>query len=61
MKMYTKPSIEVKKFDVEDIIQTSGVVGTYDELSDRAKTIYNAYADDTNTDVTEKQVVEFHW
>ncbi len=46
MKTYIKPSLEVKKFDVEDIIQTSsggGTVVNYEALSQEGQELYKAY------------------
>lgn len=66
MKNYVKPSIELTKFDVEDIITVSGsnpgnpgVVGGQDALSTDAAAIYNAagYAEAEKA----ANIVEFQW
>ncbi len=58
MKNYVKPSIELNRFDVEDIITVSGQIGTMETLSADTKTVYEAYVAD-NTPAS--AVVEFHW
>ncbi len=57
MKTYIKPSFEVKKFDVEDIIQTSGTVVNYEALSEEGKALYDAYTGQEGT--TEGNYLEF--
>ena len=41
MRNYVKPSIELNKFDVEDIITVSGIIKTADELTPEAAAIYD--------------------
>ena len=63
MKNYVKPSIELNKFDVEDIITVSGTIGNKESMSEEAKAIYATYLEDM--DMTEEQgaanLVEFQW
>ena len=66
MKNYVKPSIELTKFDVEDIITVSGanpgnpgVVGGEAALSTDAAAIYNAAGIATEDKAT--NFVEFEW
>ncbi len=59
MKNYVKPSIELTKFNVEDIITASGVAGTKSELTGTADSIYTEYL---KTGATEQSTfVEFEW
>ncbi len=59
MKMYTKPSLEVKKFDVEDIIQTSGM-GTFGGKENLTTAGAALYEEAVGTDVAEN-IIEFEW
>ena len=67
MKNYVKPSIELTKFDVEDIITVSGavnpgnpgVVGGEAALSTDAAAIYNAAGIAAGEKAT--NFVEFQW
>ena len=62
MKNYIKPSIELTKFDVEDIITVSGdpvvqAPAVTTELSAEAMDLYNA----ANFTETATNFVEFQW
>ena len=65
MKLYVKPSLEVSKFSVEDIITASGVMNA-GTIGDNA--IYNQYLKGDNNVAGEAgdptaaaNVVEFMW
>ena len=67
MKNYVKPSLEINKFEVEDIMSNSGVMGGYSALTG-GKAVYDQYlagadgvagnADDISAAAN---VVEFQW
>ena len=61
MKMYVKPSLEVNKFEVEDIMTVSGTFGGYSAMSETSQSVYEAYK--TQAGVTEDaaNIVEFQW
>lgn len=61
MKNYVKPSLEVSKFDIEDIITVSGKLGDA-VTSDAAKAVYNDYyiTGDSKAQADDG-VVEFMW
>lgn len=64
MKNYVKPSIELNRFDAEDIIRTSGDYSTAGALSTNSKKVVEVYntgvADaDKITDAT--AAVEYSW
>lgn len=61
MKMYIKPSLDISKFDVEDIITTSGNVGSLGDMSTQSQSIYKQYLLDDNSRNSEDKVVEFEW
>ena len=59
MKNYVKPSLEINKFAVEDIICASGVVGGAAAFTiEGTSEIYDKYLE-TNTGAT--YAVEFEW
>lgn len=58
MKNYVKPSIELTKFDVEDIITVSGVVTNIDNITAAGQSIYNAAVD---TEDQVDNIIEFQW
>lgn len=63
MKLYVKPSLEVSKFSVEDIITVSGsgkVEGVMNGNSIAENAIYNQYLDNENAERA-ANVVEFMW
>ena len=65
MKYYVKPSLEVSKFDVEDIITVSGegVQGTAGAASDASKSVYNEFLGTTAGagGLDAENLVEFEW
>lgn len=64
MKKYTKPELSISVFDVEDIITTSGVIGT-DSLTEAKNTFGELYTDATGSTTVESvnnaAVVYFSW
>ena len=65
MKNYVRPSIELNRFDAEDIIRTSGIVtGGYKSLSTNTQTVvetYNANTTTANQIGDADAAVEFAW
>ncbi len=65
MKNYVRPSIELNRFDAEDIIRTSGEVTTgYKNLSENTQNVvdaYNANAAAANKISDSEYAVEFVW
>lgn len=64
MKNYVRPSIELTKFDVEDIITVSAgpavpVVGG--DISDEGASLYEAFKTDASATAAANGVVEFEW
>ena len=64
MKKYTRPELSISKFDVEDVITTSGVMGTGADAIASYGDLYTSSTlqDDTtkvNADTT--AVVYFNW
>ncbi len=62
MKKYTRPELSISKFDVEDVITTSGVMGTG---ADAIAAYGDLYTDDTLatkvTNAADTAVVYFNW
>ena len=61
MKNYNRPNVEVSKFDVADIITSSGIVGAAADLpagSTEAK-LYDAYV--TASEIDSANVAIFQW
>ncbi len=63
MKYYVKPSLECSKFDVEDIITTSGIEGTAGGASEASKSVYNEFLEAGNSEgaADAGNLVEFEW
>lgn len=62
MKNYVKPSIELSKFDTEEILAPSSKVSGYNSLTDSSKSIVDTYnAGSTQKVDTAGNAVEFHW
>lgn len=63
MKNYVKPSIELNKFDTEEILAASGVVGNYESLTAQSKSLVDQYNTDNagNQVDAAKGVAEFQW
>ncbi|MBO5059281.1 MAG: hypothetical protein J6C82_00025 [Clostridia bacterium] len=60
MKNYVKPSIELNRFDVEDIITTSGDLGMLGaEMTETAQGIYDQHIDAGYS--ANANVAEFQW
>ena len=59
MKNYIRPIAEVSKFDVADIITTSGIVGNSSELTGIDATLYQDYV--AKSDVDSANVAIFQW
>ena len=62
MKKYTRPELSISKFDVEDVITTSGVMGTGADAIASYGTLYTA-ENKGGSVVTpnESAVVYFNW
>ena len=55
MKKYTKISVTIQKFDVEDIITSSGVIVSADELTGASAEMYEVYQNNSaakNTNIS---------
>ena len=65
MKKYTRPELSISKFDVEDVITTSGVMGTgADAIAAYGDLFTSATTQDDTTAVTNAAVtavVYFNW
>lgn len=65
MKNYVAPSIELNRFDAEDIIRTSGGhINTLNNLSDSTKSVvagYNASVADADKIADTATAVEYTW
>ena len=61
MKNYIRPSVEVSKFDVADIITVSGQAVAYTALETDAASLYQAYTAQTTLDNPNEAVVVFQW
>jgi hypothetical protein len=59
MKNYIRPIAEVSKFDVADIITTSGIVAGADTLSGVDATLYESYK--ALSEVDSANVAVFQW
>ena len=59
MKNYIRPIAEVSKFDVADIITTSGIVGNSAALTGIDATLYQDYV--AKSDVDSANVAIFQW
>lgn len=59
MKNYIRPIAEVSKFDVADIITTSGIVGSSADLTGIDATLYQDYV--AKSDVDSANVAVFQW
>ena len=60
MKNYIRPSVEVSKFDVADIITASGLVADVNSFAPGSveKTLYQAYQDEGGA---QTQAAVFQW
>lgn len=63
MKNYVKPSIELSKFDTEEILAPSSQVSGYSSLTDSSKSIVDTYNAGSSIQKVETagNAVEFHW
>lgn len=64
MKNYVRPSLEINKFAVEDIICASGVIGGYSDMRASAQAVYDQYATQaglTQDQINNATIVEFEW
>ena len=61
MKMYVKPSLEVNKFEVEDIMTVSGSMGGLGAMSPTSQSVYEQYLQTTAGAEEVANIVEFQW
>lgn len=61
MKNYVKPSIEISKFSVEDIMSNSGVMGGKSDMTAAGQNLYDAYKIDQSVATDAVNIVEFNW
>ena len=61
MKNYIRPSVEVSKFDVADIITVSGQAVAYTALETDAASLYQEYTAQTSLANPNEAVVVFQW
>lgn len=61
MKNYVKPSIEISKFSVEDIMSNSGVMGGKADMTTAGQNLYEAYKTANTVTTDAANIVEFNW
>lgn len=62
MKNYIRPSVEVSKFDVADIITASGeAVNAADLVGTKYETIYNQYVAEVGEENANDVAAVFQW
>lgn len=61
MKNYVKPSIEISKFSVEDIMSNSGVMGGKADMTAAGQNLYEAYKTANTVTTDAANIVEFNW
>ena len=59
MRNYTRPNVEVTKFDVADIITSSGVIVNASNLTGASKDMYEVYQ--ANSTADNKNISVFTW
>ncbi len=65
MKNYVKPSIELNKFDTEEILAPStpaGALTGYSNLTTKSQSIVDKYVEDGgDSSIKTNQIAEFQW
>jgi hypothetical protein len=59
MKKYTRPNMEIAKFSVEDVITSSGLIVSANELTGANAEMYEVYK--ANSSVANTNVSVFTW